>query len=325
MKNIVLILTFLGSFINCAKAQLGTAKGDAFEISTIGGSTEANMMHHKQWLYRNQAGNNWFSASLHDGIAVDLSFLQPQLNTRTWWERNPYTGEQMWGDMGQTFMVLSGGNLGLGTLTPTSKFEVQTTSNGWPLSLRTNAFNPGDINGIKFYSGYLGEDKWAGIASVAEDLHSNKTALSFYSGQTEKIRLAWNGNVGIGTANPQDKLTVAGNIGAREIKVSTNAGADFVFESNYKLPDLAEVEKFVKTNKHLPDIPTAKQMIENGINLGELNIKLLQKVEELTLHLIEKDKNITQLTEQLKSQAELLKAFAKQLKTSEESKNTLKD
>lgn len=109
-------------------------------------------------------------------------------------------------------------------------------------------------------------------------------------GASIAIKALANGNVGIGTPNPQDKLTVAGNIGAREIKVSTNAGADFVFEPTYKLTDLTELEKFVKTNKHLPEIPTAKQMVENGVNLGELNIKLLQKVEELTLYLIEKDK-----------------------------------
>jgi 2-methylisocitrate lyase-like PEP mutase family enzyme len=92
-------------------------------------------------------------------------------------------------------------------------------------------------------------------------------------------------------------LTVAGKIGAREIKVSTNAGADFVFEPSYKLSDLTELEKFVKTNKHLPEIPTAKEMVENGVNLGELNIKLLQKVEELTLHLIEKEKQLEKQTQ----------------------------
>jgi len=133
-------------------------------------------------------------------------------------------------------------------------------------------------------------------------------------GASIAIKALANGNVGIGTANPQDKLTVAGNIGAREIKVSTNAGADFVFEPDYKLPDLTALEKFVKTNKHLPGIPTAKQMVENGVNLGELNIKLLQKVEELTLHLIEKEK-------QLEIQARKLSKVEERLKKLESKNN----
>jgi hypothetical protein len=114
-------------------------------------------------------------------------------------------------------------------------------------------------------------------------------------GASIAIKALANGNVGIGTTNPTDMLTVAGKIGAREIKVSTNAGADFVFEPDYKLPDLNELEKFVKTNKHLPEIPTANQMVENGINLGELNIKLLKSLEELTLHVIELNKRMEKL------------------------------
>ncbi|NII83298.1 hypothetical protein [Pedobacter sp. SG908] len=125
-------------------------------------------------------------------------------------------------------------------------------------------------------------------------------------GASIAIKALANGNVGIGTTNPQDKLTVAGNIGAREIKVSATAGADFVFEPTYKLTDLTELEQFVKTNKHLPEIPTAKQMIENGVNLGELNIKLLQKVEELTLHLIEKEKQLAEQRTMNKSYEERL-------------------
>lgn len=117
------------------------------------------------------------------------------------------------------------------------------------------------------------------------------------NGAAIAIKALANGNVGIGTANPQDKLTVAGKIGAREIKVTTNAGADFVFEPGYKLPALTELEQFVKANKHLPEIPTAQQMVKDGVNLGELNIKLLQKVEELTLHLIEKEKQLEKQTE----------------------------
>ncbi len=292
MKRIILVFTLIGSFFSQVQAQLGTIKGDALEISNIVGSTVSNNMMRKIWLYRNKVGNDWLSTSLHDGIAVDVSFLQPQINSRTWWERNPATGEQMWGDMGQTFMVLSGGNLGLGTLTPTSKLEVQTSGNGWPLSLRANAFNPGEINGLKFYSGYIGDDKWAGIASVAENLHSNKTALSFYSGETEKMRLAWNGNVGIGTTNPTEKLSVNGNIRAREIKVEATNWPDYVFEENYKVGKLEELESYIKANKHLPEIPSAKEVRTNGVELGGMNKLLLKKIEELTLQLIEVNKKV---------------------------------
>jgi hypothetical protein len=125
--------------------------------------------------------------------------------------------------------------------------------------------------------------------------------FSIITGAATRLTISNNGNVGIGTINPTDALTVAGQIGAREIKVSTNAGADFVFDPAYKLPELAELEKFVKANKHLPEVPTAKQMVDNGVNLGELNIKLLQKVEELTLYLIDKDKKIDALIKRVES------------------------
>ncbi|WP_291152129.1 hypothetical protein [Flavobacterium sp. UBA7680] len=102
-----------------------------------------------------------------------------------------------------------------------------------------------------------------------------------------------NGNVGIGTTNATSRLTVAGNITSREVKVTVDAGADFVFENNYKLPSLDSLDKFIKENKHLPEIASAEKMKKDGINLSEMNIKLLQKVEELTLYMIEQDKKIS--------------------------------
>lgn len=106
------------------------------------------------------------------------------------------------------------------------------------------------------------------------------------------------GNVGIGTTTfGAHMLAVEGSIGARRIKVSAvgSGWPDFVFEQDYKLPSLQEVEKFVKTNKHLPDVPSATDVQNDGLDLGEMNKLLLKKVEELTLYMIEMQKEIDQL------------------------------
>ncbi|RKR10417.1 hypothetical protein C8C83_2093 [Flavobacterium sp. 90] len=109
------------------------------------------------------------------------------------------------------------------------------------------------------------------------------------------IKAIQNGNVGIGTSNPTEKLTVAGNISSREVKVTVDAGADFVFENDYKLNSLDFLDKYIKENKHLPEIASAEEMQKDGINLSEMNIKLLQKIEELTLYVIEQDKRLEKL------------------------------
>lgn len=109
------------------------------------------------------------------------------------------------------------------------------------------------------------------------------------------------GGVGINTLNPQPgyQLAVNGNIKAKEIKVETN-WADFVFEDTYKLPTLKEVEQQIEEKGHLKDIPSAKEVEENGINLGEMNSKLLQKIEELTLYVIQQQKEIELLKQENK-------------------------
>ena len=125
-------------------------------------------------------------------------------------------------------------------------------------------------------------------------LYSNNSGFGLYNSNTQKVPFHINSSdfVGIGTDTPQEKLSVNGKIRAREIQVETANWPDYVFSKDYKLPDLKETETFIKTNGHLPGVPSATVAEKEGIELGEMNKILLKKVEELTLHLIEKDKQL---------------------------------
>jgi hypothetical protein len=126
-----------------------------------------------------------------------------------------------------------------------------------------------------------------------------------------------NGNVGIGTSNPTNKLDVNGTIRAKEVKVETN-WSDFVFEDNYTLPTLDNVESFIKENKHLPDIPSAKEVEEEGLSMSQMMAKQMQKIEELTLYVIEQNKQLTNQNKKLESvikENEQLKSRVTELET----------
>lgn len=115
------------------------------------------------------------------------------------------------------------------------------------------------------------------------------------------MHLFRDGPVGIGTTNPDSnfKLSVNGSIRSKEVKVEAN-WSDFVFEDDYELRSLEEVEQHINEKGHLPEIPSEEEVTQNGINLGEMNAKLLQKIEELTLYLIEEHKNNQKLLEEVK-------------------------
>ncbi len=127
------------------------------------------------------------------------------------------------------------------------------------------------------------------------------------------------GNVGIGTTDPKNLLDVNGTIHAREVKVDLTGWSDFVFHPSYQLKPLTEVEKFIKANGHLHDIPSAAEVEQNGVNVGEMQKKLLQKVEELTLYVIELKKENEQLKEDKSIQLQMfldLKKEIEKMKTS---------
>ncbi len=105
------------------------------------------------------------------------------------------------------------------------------------------------------------------------------------------------GNVGIGTITPDAKLTVKGKIHTEEVKVELleSVAPDYVFYKDYDLKTLDEVENYILKEGHLPNIPSAKEMAEAGLNLKEMNLKLLEKIEELTLYTINQEKRIENL------------------------------
>jgi hypothetical protein len=135
-------------------------------------------------------------------------------------------------------------------------------------------------------------------------------------------------SVGIGTTTPDEKLSVNGKIHTKEVRVDLIGWApDYVFQkyytgkselkADYKLPTLAEIERFTKENHHLPNVPSAKEIQEKGLQLGEMSNMLLQKIEELTIYVIEQQKEIVILkkeNENYRSLSEKLSAIEKELK-----------
>lgn len=217
----------------------------------------------------------------------------------------------------KTEMTLRQGNLGIGTKSPTSKLHIATVNGeGIRIGKVGDAGNinvPMDALSSQYNIDFTGfrdianDQIGARISALrfncyqANNAYVQKTGLAFYTnpkgentGTTdlvERMRIAPDGKIGIGTDAPDHLLTVKGTIHAREVLVDLNGPlADYVFEPDYALMPLSEVESFVKANKHLPEIPSAAEVKENGLNMGEMQNKLLQKIEELTLYVIELQK-----------------------------------
>ncbi|WP_010521312.1 hypothetical protein [Aquimarina agarivorans] len=146
-----------------------------------------------------------------------------------------------------------------------------------------------DKGGAKFYIGQRGGPNTESALSIWQTL-AGKAGIHL-----KKDTIEFQGKIGIGTDDPQNELSVNGTIWAQEVIVSLKDGADWVFEEDYNLKPLAEVEAFIKRNKHLPEMPSADDFRANDMKVSEMTNRLLQKIEELTLYTIEQEKKLEEL------------------------------
>ncbi len=167
------------------------------------------------------------------------------------------------------------GNVGIGTTDPQDKLQIKGRLT---LSEASSMYISPDMTQEGLTGHYIGTYSWG---------EGHKPIV--IRNTVNSIIINTNGSVGIGTANTRSfKFAVDGKAVFEEVVVEmSDSWADFVFEDNYNLMSLKNLDQFIQVNKHLPEIPTTAEVEENGISIGEMNAKLLQKIEELTLYVIE--------------------------------------
>jgi hypothetical protein len=190
------------------------------------------------------------------------------------------------GNKQEVLTIIGNGYVGIGENNPTEKLDISGNSriNGNYLNIEQSYGNNTEI-----FLNQIGKIKW-NLTNQAESGN-----LLIGNGDGTKFLISPAGNV-----------SLQGKLEAKELKVTLTPTADFVFDQDYDLPKLEDVEKHIKEKKHLPEVASAEEMEKKGVNVGEFQIKLLQKIEELTLYTIEQNK-------QLKKQAEEIEILKNQI------------
>ena len=222
-----------------------------------------------------------------------------------------YFADAQWLPNGNDIYNTNTGNVGIGTSTPGVKLDVVGAIRSSGLTLYENWDNvlssQDNGNSYQLIGTYRG---WDAKGIYLAGYNAGNAVASGTNMATERVYIGnpsfnsnylsvnlLNGNVGIGTASTGSfRLAVEGKIGAREVRVTAaSPWPDYVFSRSYKLSSLTSVEEYIKKNSHLPEMPSAQEVKDNGIELGNMNAKLLQKIEELTLYVIDLKKETTQL------------------------------
>ena len=249
-------------------------------------------------------GRNYFSQPIVSGSGFAQILSHGNIGIGTYGSYGVYFGCNNTNVM----TLLPNGNVGIGTLVPESKFHVEGKIHTDDLLVKNNIVANDRITGKSLTVDRMNGVKRSVISLTTSDdllvstISRYSSNLYTHTGIHSKIELYDNRiildgkSVGVGTnlsSNPKNfKFAVNGKIGATEIEVVSQITSDVVFEEDYNLKSLEEVEKYVKENKHLPEIPSAREFKKRGQNLAKTDDLLLRKIEELTLYMIEQNKKI---------------------------------
>ncbi|OEK03484.1 hypothetical protein BFP97_19030 [Roseivirga sp. 4D4] len=257
-------------------------------------------------------GNNW-------GLMMRSDVNSPKIGAWNGGSLFVYPYSSFSGDLDTSKGALATFNfasmrVGIGTTTPGKLLELVNSS---APTIKIRHSNEQSSWGVSLSQG---DDLKGYLMAAGRDLilgagWSNKIVigLSQFDQYGGKVVMPY-GNVGIGTSTPGEKLEVNGTIRSKKVKVEATGWPDYVFASNFKLRPLAEVASFIRENQHLPEVPSAEEMEEKGLDLGAMDATLLKKVEELTLYTIDQKKRIDIQNEKIKKQSVMIKDLMQRLK-----------
>lgn len=287
-----------------------TATGDIFNMS----------------LRKNGSVHEMLQSCYDASAATWREFIYFNYSTRKYEMRNGIVDAEFLNSGNLLFS--NTGNIGIGITAPTEKVHINNGANlvGLQMESQYTGTSARAIGYLRIKNTASGDmfnlvlrknvDHHEMIQSCYDGASSTWREISFFNVASREYRFSEGivnaffqnsgnvifnntGNIGIGISNPSQKLCVNGKILCKEVEVLLEGWSDFVFRDDYRLKPLSEVEAFIRQNKHLPDVPSEAEILSNGSDLGEMQSILLQKIEELTLYVIELEKKNDLLNERI--------------------------